>query len=201
MPHKKLRRSAVFGFLLSAFVLTLCQCGYKLKDAEDVVSVPNAAHRLFVTSRLYNGNLGGVSGADAICNSDAEAVGLHETYRALLATSTATLMDRLGTDTRPVYTASTTDAIEVSSSLSFFISNLNIRYLEPFWFRYGANGHDIGAAEYWAGFDYDGVNGGLGSCVDWTDDSAIQAMIGSNYHRGLATDFCNTSRALVCVSL
>ncbi len=40
---------------------------------------------IFATSGLYNGNLGGLSGADAICQSTAQAANLPGTYRAYLS--------------------------------------------------------------------------------------------------------------------
>jgi hypothetical protein len=44
--------------------------------------------KVFVTSTTYNGNLGGLAGADAICQARANAGGLSGTYKAWLSTST-----------------------------------------------------------------------------------------------------------------
>ena len=55
---------------------------------------PNVA---FVTSSVHTGNLGGLAGADAICQARASAVGLTGTYRAWLSTTTVNAIDRLGT--------------------------------------------------------------------------------------------------------
>lgn len=44
--------------------------------------------RVFVTSTLYNGNLGGLDGADAKCQARADAAGLTGTFRAWLSDST-----------------------------------------------------------------------------------------------------------------
>ncbi len=41
--------------------------------------------RVFVTSGTYDGNLGGIAGADAICNSEASAAGQGTGYRAWLS--------------------------------------------------------------------------------------------------------------------
>jgi cysteine-rich repeat protein len=43
----------------------------------------------FVSSKVYNGNLGGLAGADAKCQALAQAVGLPGTYMAWLSSSTA----------------------------------------------------------------------------------------------------------------
>lgn len=45
--------------------------------------------RVFVTSTSYNGNLGGLAGADAKCNTRAAAAGLSGTYKAFLAGSSS----------------------------------------------------------------------------------------------------------------
>jgi hypothetical protein len=52
---------------------------------------PNIA---FVTSTSHTGNLGGIAGADAVCQARASAAGLPGTYRAWLSTSTANAIDR-----------------------------------------------------------------------------------------------------------
>jgi len=43
---------------------------------------------VFVTSSVYDGNLGGLAGADLICQTEAEDAGLSGTYKAWLADST-----------------------------------------------------------------------------------------------------------------
>ena len=52
-----------------------------------LLASPSAAQSsiAFVTSTQYNGNLGGLSGADAICQDRADAVGLPGTYMAWLS--------------------------------------------------------------------------------------------------------------------
>lgn len=51
--------------------------------------IPDDGHprRMFVTSSLFDGNLGGVAGADAKCAAHASATGLTGTYLAWLSTS------------------------------------------------------------------------------------------------------------------
>lgn len=45
------------------------------------------ARYVFVTSTMYSGNLGGLTGADALCQARATAAGLPGTYRAWLSAS------------------------------------------------------------------------------------------------------------------
>lgn len=52
-------------------------------------TLPSTHKVVFLTSAVYNGNLGGLSGADAICNAHAAAGSLPGTYKAWLSTITA----------------------------------------------------------------------------------------------------------------
>lgn len=52
-------------------------------------------HFLFTTSAVYDGNLGGLTGADAKCMERAKAAGLKGDYKALLSTSTVHAKDRI----------------------------------------------------------------------------------------------------------
>jgi hypothetical protein len=53
------------------------------------------ALRVFVTSQLYTGDLGGLAGADAKCQALADAASLGGTYKAWLSSSTVDARDRL----------------------------------------------------------------------------------------------------------
>jgi hypothetical protein len=54
-----------------------------------------ASKLVFVSSAVYTGDLGGLSGADAKCQGLATAAGLRGTYRAWLSDGFATVADRL----------------------------------------------------------------------------------------------------------
>jgi hypothetical protein len=56
---------------------------------------PACTRRVFVTSQLYQGNLGGLAGADAKCQGLADGAGLGGTYKAWLSDSTVSAADRL----------------------------------------------------------------------------------------------------------
>lgn len=62
-------------------------------DAWSVTTVP--PKRVFVSSATYNGNLGGLSGADTKCQTLADAVPLGGTYKAWLSDSTTSAASRL----------------------------------------------------------------------------------------------------------
>lgn len=52
-------------------------------------------HLIFVTSQTYNGNLGGVAGADAKCQDVADVAGLDGTWRAIVSAPGDDVADRL----------------------------------------------------------------------------------------------------------
>ncbi len=54
-----------------------------------------SSKRIFVTSTLYSGNLGGLSGADAKCLTAAQSVNLPGTWKAWLSSSTINAIDRI----------------------------------------------------------------------------------------------------------
>ena len=53
---------------------------------------------VFVTSERYDGALGGLDGADAICQEHADSAGLLGTYRAWLSNSTTSVSQRFDRD-------------------------------------------------------------------------------------------------------
>ena len=57
--------------------------------------------RIFVTEMQRSGDLGGISGADALCASEAAAAGLEGEFRAWLSTSSSPVGDRLVQSTEP----------------------------------------------------------------------------------------------------
>lgn len=74
-------------------------CTVAMTAARTVVATFTATvspNYMFVTSTTSTGNLGGLAGADAICQARAQSVGLPGTYRAWLSTTTIAAIDRLG---------------------------------------------------------------------------------------------------------
>jgi len=66
-----------------------------LDDGDSCTSSCTIIYRtVFVTAYRYNGNLGGLAGADDICNSNAFRAGLTGTYKAWLSDSTTSVTDR-----------------------------------------------------------------------------------------------------------
>lgn len=72
-------------FAISWFIAPLCGGCFWSTPSAEVSS--NADKRMFVTRSKFSGNLSGLSGADAKCQTAANAAGLKGTYIAFLSTS------------------------------------------------------------------------------------------------------------------
>lgn len=59
--------------------------------------------RIFVTSTTYDGNLGGIAGADAKCQARATAASLTGTWKAIISDSTTSAKSRMTHRLKPVF--------------------------------------------------------------------------------------------------
>jgi hypothetical protein len=128
---------------------------------------PNIA---FVTSTTHTGNLGGLAGADAICQARASAVGLAGTYRAWLSTSATNAATRFGAasgwvrvDNKPF--ANTIS--DLTAGRVLYPLSINER-----------GGSELGST-VWTGTGASGSLAGT-ACTDWTDGTSttISGVIG-----------------------
>jgi hypothetical protein len=132
---------------------------------------PNIA---FVTSVTYNGNLGGLAGADQKCQALATAAGLPQnTYKAWLSTSSVNAIDRLGTargwvrvDGKPF--ADTKADIVAGKTFHPLRVDEKGNYDNQAW-----------GSGVWTGTRYDGTVHPVGTCSDWISSSgSVFAEIG-----------------------
>jgi hypothetical protein len=138
-------------------------------DAQGGGGVNLVFKRVFVTSVTYNGNLGGLSGADAKCQQRANAAGLDGTWKAIISTSQQPAINRIGYNWDCLITVTG-------------------RLIDCHTARVGANGYSIWDGslawgpiltdEYgntksisvWTGTLTDGTSSGS-NCLSWTDQS------------------------------
>src|SRR5262249_55630490 len=114
---------------------------------------------VFVTSATHTGNLGGLSGADAICNTDAAAGGLPGTYMAWLSDGSVGPSTRFTHALVPYVLPSGTVLANDWTDLTD--GNL----ANPI--RETANLLGVHDSVWTATFT-DGTNHGSGDCVHWT---------------------------------
>lgn len=161
-------------FIVIMTLLTSCNKDSSSKDdseSDDLSDgLPVNQQRIFLTSSLFSGNLGGISGADVKCQNAALAAGLKRTYKAFISTSSTFAIDRFNLD-GPLYEVDARgNSILVAQSLTDFNSG---NVLADPAFKYDENGNDQNvllsrAASFWIATGTGSVN----FCSDWTTDSA-----------------------------
>jgi hypothetical protein len=121
----------------------------------------------FVTSTVHTGNLGGLEGADALCNGLATDAGIGGTYVAWLSTSTTSAYSRIQNGTGWVAIDGVPVAVQPSDLVTRSI-------LSPL--ALDERGHEVGSTqqEVWTGTTSDGL-ADPNTCSDWTTDDPMKS--------------------------
>lgn len=127
-------------------------------DAQPTIQVK----RVFVTSTTYDGNLGGLSGGDAKCNTVAVGAAIGGTWTAWLSDDTTNALDRI-TDVGPWYLIDETTLVANNKTtlVTTLVNPIGNTEL----------GAIIGAAIVWTGTKSDGSADSL-LCANWTTNSS-----------------------------
>jgi hypothetical protein len=159
---------------------------------------------VFTTSTQYDGALGGLSGADAKCQSAATAAGLHGTFKAFMASSAGpvTTVSRLGSargwvrrDGRPFADLSTD--LTVGNKV-YYPPRLNEFGQLPMYGGYVATGSDgTGNPAYNMGVPY--------TCGDWTSNASTaqyqggrSSAMGAGFGAGYIVNCDSPAISLAC---
>lgn len=165
-------------------------------------SVP-VIKRVFITSINYNGNMGGLSGADANCQERANAASLGGTWKAWLSDNTTVAASRL-----------------THSSAGY--KDLNGSWIASSWtdltdgtLQNAINVNELGQIKnswgIWTNTQVDGtlMNYGSTSCSNWQSSQAgVYGALGSNVNISTpvtnsfwtwnSSDYCSSSYPLYC---
>ncbi|MFH0714034.1 MAG: DUF1554 domain-containing protein [Candidatus Micrarchaeota archaeon] len=136
---------------------TICLSGI----CNNAASCDDSSYWMFITSQLFTGNLGGISGADTKCQQAAAASGRNIIeYKALLSTSTMNAKDRLPDG---VFKNSKGEVIATSKAdlLDGTITNL---------IQWDEYGNQVSASYVWSGSYSSGMYW-TPNCGDWTSVS------------------------------
>jgi|GEM_PF-2868827 len=167
--------------------------------------------RVFATSQLWKGNLGGLNGADAKCQAAADNAGLGGTWKAWLSTSTVDAKDRI---TDGMYVRAREVRVWGGCWCSSIIASNKAQLLD------GGLDNSISRTEFGVAVsgtvntctDSDGTastGAFMNYCSDWTSGSSSSCII---YGRSSSTDHtwsgfpnscsptyrCGTSRHVYC---
>ncbi len=163
-------------------------------------AVTAGTKRVFVTSTIFDGNLGGIAGADEKCANAAKAAMLGGVWKAWMSSSSVDAIDRIS-DVGPWY------LVDGKTRVFNDKANLLTAPLAPI--SLDERGHA------WAGTGYYGVWSGSSEqgtrdthsdfCADWTSDSGIDdATVGDpetttqRWGGGGAPLDCTSESSLIC---
>jgi hypothetical protein len=164
-------------FLLFAVTSLTGACSGRLnskapepKASDEVVPLPvgPGEHRVFVHDNggsFFDGNLGGVLGADSLCQAEATAQGLSENYKAIISDTNVSAVDRLEITGDVYIYRSSTERVLVAAAGQFWSEGESLQVPMNITSRYTS----VPDVVVWTGgYGLGGVN-----CKDWTSDTPI----------------------------
>jgi hypothetical protein len=144
-------------------------------DVDGSDGVGPTEHRVFVTSTTHNGNLGGLAGADSICQQLAQNAGLRRTYKAIMSDSVSSAVSRIvlmGGAILKLDESGASMTVDADGNLwNGIMSPLNRSQL----------GNSIASGQVWTGTTSSGTTNSNpdASCANWTDGFGFfTALIG-----------------------
>lgn len=154
--------------------------------------------QVFLTSLSYNGNLGGLLGADAKCNQLAQAAAVQGIFKAWLSSAFEDPATRFDTGFTGAYTLTSGEVVAVGwsgltgSSLEHAIDSDESQNLKA-------------SAYVWTNTGPDGKLKGLGDCQNWTSSNVVkQGALGDssatdvNWTDGVGVISCATAGRIYC---
>ncbi len=153
---------------------------------------PSSADQVvFVTSSINNGNLGGVSGADTICQTLAQSQKFtyYDSFKAILSSTTTSALTHIGVTTN-VY--NTRNELVKSSFAAMFNANPALVSLDNV-FSYDQGGNPIpNWGNSWTGTLATGSVAGT-HCSDWTSSSGVATGVsGYQFDDANALNYTNS---------
>jgi hypothetical protein len=169
---------------------------------------PDCGIVLVALNNGHTGNLGGLAGANTLCQNEATAAGLTGTYKAFLSTTTQDVRDLIPTASasQPVYNSK---GQELFSSWSSIFYGAKWGSGETI---YAFDGKKVDentgaspewtAAECWHGTTFNGT-AHINTCTDWTVTTGSGACgeIDTNQLMSAWSRLCSSNRAVICVRI
>lgn len=154
-------------------------------------------YRVFATSAEYTGQLGGLSGADTLCQTAATAATKGGTWRAWLSSSTVNAIDRIN-DVGPWYQEPSSGALvkTFNNKANLLTSPLQHIYVD----EQGRGSAASTFPDYWTGTLQTGQHA-QATCSDWTTSGSSTGTIGPGSSAWSYKEFvasCSSSYSLVC---
>jgi hypothetical protein len=168
----------VKNFILFAFLFQLLSCNKAAVDKALADSAPtdnetaevtedgisSSEKRIFLSSTRLSGEMGGISGANDVCQNLAQQAGLKKNYRALLAINEYSLSDQFS-GTSKIFIFKSSGKELVSNSLTELIEDKAISNIN--FDEYSVEITDF--TYVWTGVLNNSVSN---NCSNWTSDSS-----------------------------
>lgn len=191
-------------FILPLFVFQSCGAPGESKGTDNSVSNPalkGVEHRIFVTSATFTGKMGGVTGADALCQQLARQASLDGVYKAIISSFGHDISAHINID-GPVYNYSKASKNLIAKKKSDFWKDFNIER-RPIYFD--ERGRPVSSNQVWTGSTASGFATSV-DCLSWRADSSFHQGSTGNASSGLREQIedsslnCNSSARLYCIS-
>lgn len=190
---------------LIAFTLILIftSCGGADGDESAVDGISSGEHRVFITSSTFSGSLGGLTGADSVCQNLAQSAGLELSYKAILSSDSISASARIFL-TGAIYSIDSSGVkVKITESggdlwqSGGFPELVNFITLDEFGLNTTGN--------VWTGSNDNGSSAGAGqSCTSWSGSgSGRVGTIGGSNGAWLdnSTQSCSNFFHLYCISI
>ncbi|NUN04819.1 MAG: DUF1554 domain-containing protein [Bdellovibrio sp.] len=211
---KKHKTFFTFGSFAIALFISLPASAARLSVLFGGSSGSSGGHaRMFVTSTTYDGNLGGIAGADAKCQARADAASLGGTWKAIISDSTTSAKSRMKLRLKPVFNLA--GELMWNPAVPLMVSNDSVisTVAAPWGSTVSsiANNPEItelgtlvsGTTSVWTGTTRAGLSHS-GHCTNWTSNGAVTGIIGSTDVTTVSWIFttsgnCTSSYRLFCL--
>lgn len=195
-PNTGLQNSTTYYYRVRACNMSGCS-EYSNTTSATTNASGASSHIIFASSGTFNGNLGGLSGADLICASAASGAGLIGNWKAILSTSAVHARDR----------------ITITGEIRNTNNDLIASDFYDLWDRellngvtYDENAQTLMHDGVWSGTGPEGYNiGASWTCSDWTT-SSVMTTGWSGYITGARDEWvdysdnsCNATLSLYCI--
>ncbi|MGB6366759.1 MAG: hypothetical protein WBG93_08005 [Thermoanaerobaculia bacterium] len=182
--------------------LSMAVCDHFALTADPPPDYLQCPKLVFITTSGYGGNLGGLDGADTICQTLAHNAGLPGTYKAWLSDDTGSPSTRFVQHTGPYILV---DGTIVADSWSDLVDCTNPNCLQnPITLT--AGGSSLPAVPMWTNTNTDGTGSSSNDCLDWTSGGCCatwggtgqNAFVDANWTFDGSSAQCFNARHLFC---
>jgi hypothetical protein len=168
---------------------------------------PTYRHYIFATSAVYNGNIGGLSAADALCQAAGDSgsftSGLGATWTAVMSDETTNAIDRIGTIQWPVYNTWGDMVSDESSGMYFW--GYPVIHMSAV--RYDEKTETVNPSGVHTGTNTDGTADTGQTCNSWTSADFVtshsglaNSMSSKWIGDGTANTYCSDELHIYCIS-